>query len=84
MWLETEHKHIDELGHKSEQTITVNMDRVLTYHERKDGTTRIYFELGHDIEDHRSASWMDVLTPKKKIDRILSTKRASSNRDLDT
>lgn len=83
MWITTRHKHVDGQGHKSEQTVTINMNRVLAYHSRKDGVTRLYFQIGHDIEDHRSASWLDVLTPKKKIDRVLSAKSTSPPRDIE-
>lgn len=72
MWLEVKHMRIDEHGRQRETAITLNMDRVVAYTELKNGKTRLLFEIGHDIEDHRSARWMDILNPKEEIDEAMN------------
>jgi hypothetical protein len=73
MWLEVKHMRIDEHGRQRETEITLNMDRVVAYTELKNGKTRLLFEIGHDIADHRSARWMDILNSKEEIDEAMNS-----------
>ncbi|MFP4176866.1 MAG: hypothetical protein ACOCR1_05055 [Planctomycetota bacterium] len=75
MWIETMHVHIDEQGRKKKQAVTLNMNNVIGYMARGDDRTRLFFELGHDLQDRRSAHWMDVLNPKEEFDQLLDVKQ---------
>jgi hypothetical protein len=72
MWLEVKHLRIDEHGRQRETDVTVNMERIVAYTALKDGKTRLFLEIGHDIEDHRSARWLDILNPKAEIDEAMN------------
>ena len=71
MWVQVRHMHIDGHGRQKEMILTVNMDAVVGYTELENGRTRLFLKIGHDIEDHRSAHWMDILNPKEEIDRVM-------------
>ena len=75
MWMKAEHEVVDNQGRRVRRNITINMNLALCYVGLDDERTRLYYSLGHDLEDHRSATWIDVVEPKEKLDKKLKQSR---------
>lgn len=71
MWIKAKHVIVDNQGRTVDRNITVNLSNAICYAELDGEKSRIYFEVGHDLEDHRNASWVDVHEPKEKLDDII-------------
>ena len=82
MWITAKHTRIDQHGRSISTEITVNMEKVIAYFEIEENRTRLFLEIGHDVEDHRTAKWLDVNEPKSKVDEaIQATKIFNSDQD---
>jgi hypothetical protein len=75
MWIIAKHTRIDSQGRLISTNVTVNMDHVITYLELEENSTRLFLEIGHDVEDHRTAKWIDIQESKEQIDSVMETKR---------
>ncbi len=72
MWIKGKYQETDSQGRQITRDITLNLSRAICYAtEREEDRTRIYFKVGHDLEDMRNASWIDLKEPKAKIDKVL-------------
>jgi len=77
MWIKGKHVEIDNQGRRIDRDICLNLSRAIGYMEMGEERTRIFFHVGHDMEDHRNASWVDLHEPKSKLDAILSKQKLS-------
>lgn len=75
MWIKGKHVVIDNQGRRVTRDITLNMNQAIGYIALDEERTRLFFCVGHDVEDHRNASWVDIDEPKSKVDRFLGKPR---------
>ncbi len=71
MWIKGKHMAVDNQGRRVKRDITINLNQALAYIELDEERTRVLFEVGHDIEDHRNSNWIDLQEPKTRIDSLL-------------
>ncbi len=81
MWAKGKHVSVDNQGRRVSKDITINLSRAIGYIAQDEDRTRVFFEVGHDLEDHRNASWVDLDEPKSKLDNVLGKSRPSGNKD---
>ena len=72
MWIKGKHIAVDNQGRRISRDITLNMNLVIGYIALDEERTRLFFGIGHDLEDHRNASWVDIQEPKSKVDQMLA------------
>lgn len=77
MWVKGRHTQVDAQGRQVSQDITLNLARAVGYISLDKERTRVYFAVGHDLEDHRNGTWVDLNEPKSKIDEILHKSKKS-------
>lgn len=75
MWIKGKHVAVDNQGRPVKRDITVNMGKVICYIALDEERTRLYCDMGHDLEDHRNASWIDLEEPKSKLDGIIGKQK---------
>ncbi len=72
MWIKGKYQETDNQGRQVKRDITLNLSRAICYTTvREEGMTKIYFAVGHDLEDLRNANWIELNEPKAKIDELL-------------
>lgn len=71
MWIKGKHIAVDNQGRRITRDITLNMSLVIGYIALDGERTRLFYGIGHDLEDHRNASWVDIYEPKSKLDAII-------------
>ncbi len=72
MWIKGRHIVVDNQGRQISRDITLNLTRVIAFVALDEERTRLFFNVGHDLEDHRNANWVDMYEPKSKLDAILA------------
>ncbi len=77
MWIKGKHVEVDNQGRPVSRAITLNLERAICYVEMEENRTRVFFYVGHDLEDHRNATWVDLQEPKEKLDMVLSRHKIS-------
>ncbi len=80
MWVRGTHIAIDNQGRQVSRDISINLNLAICYVELDEERTRVFYSVGHDIEDHRNASWVDLHEPKSKVDGLLYRQTEPNNR----
>ncbi len=71
MWIKGKYQETDSQGRQITRDVILNLGRAICYAtKREEDQTRIYFKVGHGLEDRRNAIWIDLNEPKAKIDKV--------------
>lgn len=74
MWLRATQTIVDKHGREVSREVTVNMDSVVACCQLNENQTRLFAQVGHDLEDHRSASWVDIDATAKELNQALAAR----------